>query len=91
MLIEARRHHKHSYQQIKGTTLPDVTVEEQHEIACIAHYQRRSLPSLSHEEFAALSDLLANVFRRWLPWCVSLMPWTGAMMGVCNAWLRKMS
>ena len=56
MLIEARRHHKHSYQQIKGTTLPDVTVEEQHEIACIAHYHRRSLPSLSHEEFAALSD-----------------------------------
>jgi hypothetical protein len=30
-LIEAHRHHKHSYQQIKGTALPVVTVEEQHE------------------------------------------------------------
>ena len=56
MLIEARRHHKHSYHLIKGTTLPDVTVEERHEIACIARYHRRALPSLSHEEFAALSD-----------------------------------
>lgn len=56
MLIEARRHHKHSYQLIKGTTLPDVTDEERHEIACIARYHRRALPSLTHEEFAALSD-----------------------------------
>jgi exopolyphosphatase/guanosine-5'-triphosphate,3'-diphosphate pyrophosphatase len=56
MLIEARRHHKHSYQLIKGTTMPDVTDEERHEIACIARYHRRALPSLSHEEFAALSD-----------------------------------
>src|SRR5438034_1235164 len=55
MLIEARRHHKHSYQLIKGTTLPDVTDEERHEIACIARYHRRALPSVSHEEFAALS------------------------------------
>ena len=56
MLIDARRHHKHSYYLIKGTTLPDVTDEERHEIACIARYHRRALPSLSHEEFAALSD-----------------------------------
>jgi len=56
MLIEARRHHKHSYHLIKGTTLPDVTDEERHEIACIARYHRRALPSVSHEEFAALSD-----------------------------------
>jgi hypothetical protein len=47
MLIEARRHHKHSYQLIKGTTLPDVTEEERHEIACIARYHRRALP-VSH-------------------------------------------
>ena len=46
MLIEARRHHKHSYHLIKGTTLPDVTDEERHEIACIARYHRRALPSL---------------------------------------------
>ena len=56
MLIEVRRHHKHSYLLIKGTTLPDVTDEERHEIACIARYHRRALPSVSHEEFAALSD-----------------------------------
>ena len=56
MLIEARRHHKHSYQLIKGTTLPDVTDEERHEIACIARYHRHALPSTSHKEFAALSD-----------------------------------
>jgi exopolyphosphatase/pppGpp-phosphohydrolase len=56
MLIEARRHHKHSYNLIKGTTFPDVTDEERLEIACIARYHRRALPNLSHEEFAALSD-----------------------------------
>src|SRR5439155_22377851 len=56
MMIEARRHHKHSYRLIKETALPDFTEEERHEIACIARYHRRALPSLSHEEFAALSD-----------------------------------
>src|SRR6266567_6527327 len=55
MMIEARRHHKHSYRLIKGTELPDFTEEERHEIACIARYHRRALPSLSHEEFAALN------------------------------------
>lgn len=55
MLIEARRHHKHSYRLIKETTLPDFSKEERHEIACIARYHRRALPSTSHEEFAALS------------------------------------
>jgi len=55
MMIEARRHHKHSYRLIKETALPDFTEEERHEIACIARYHRRALPSLSHEEFATLS------------------------------------
>src|SRR5437588_6883749 len=55
MLIESRRHHKHSYRLIKETRLPDFTEEERHEIACIARYHRRALPSLSHEEFATLS------------------------------------
>src|SRR5438132_4033657 len=55
MMIEARRHHKHSYRLIKETALPDFTEEERHEIACIARYHRRALPSTSHEEFAALS------------------------------------
>ena len=55
MMIEARRHHKHSYRLIKETDLPDFNDEERHEIACIARYHRRALPSVSHEEFAVLS------------------------------------
>lgn len=55
MVIAERRHHKISYRLIKGTTLPDFTEEERDEIACIARYHRRALPSTSHEEFAALS------------------------------------
>jgi len=56
MLIEARRHHKHSFRLIKETQLPDFTDEERHEIACIARYHRRALPSTSHEEFSSLSN-----------------------------------
>jgi exopolyphosphatase/pppGpp-phosphohydrolase len=55
MMIESRRHHKHSYRLIKKTELPDFTAEERHEIACIARYHRRALPSTTHEEFAVLS------------------------------------
>ena len=55
MMIEARRHHKHSFRLIKETPLPDFTDEERHEIACIARYHRRALPSMSHEEFATLN------------------------------------
>lgn len=54
MLIEARRHHKHSFRLIKETQLPDFTDAQRHEIACIARYHRRALPSPSHAEFAAL-------------------------------------
>ena len=35
--------------------MPNFTEEERHEIACIARYHRRALPSVSHEEFAALN------------------------------------
>jgi exopolyphosphatase/pppGpp-phosphohydrolase len=55
MMIEARRHHKHSFRLIKAAKLPGFSDEERHEIACIARYHRRALPSTSHEEFAALS------------------------------------
>jgi len=55
MTIETRRHHKHSFRLIKETTLPDFNDEERHEIACIARYHRRALPSMSHEEFAVLN------------------------------------
>jgi exopolyphosphatase/pppGpp-phosphohydrolase len=56
MMIEARRHHKHSYRLIKDTPLPDFTEKQRHEIACIARYHRRALPSTDHEEYAALSS-----------------------------------
>lgn len=55
MMVEARRHHKHSYRLISETKLPDFNDEERHEIACIARYHRRALPNNSHEEFATLS------------------------------------
>jgi exopolyphosphatase/pppGpp-phosphohydrolase len=55
MLIEVRRHHKHSYRLIKEAPLPGFTEQERLEIACIARYHRRALPSTSHEEFATLS------------------------------------
>lgn len=54
MLIEERQHHKHSYRLIKETQLPDFTDDERHEIACIARYHRRALPSKDHEEYAIL-------------------------------------
>ncbi len=56
MLVEARRHHKHSYRLIKETSLPDFSDEERLEIACIARYHRRALPSTSHKEFAELKQ-----------------------------------
>ena|SRR2546426_497322 len=54
MMVEIRSHHKHSFRLIKETPLPDFTAEERHEIACIARYHRRALPSTSHQEFAVL-------------------------------------
>jgi exopolyphosphatase/pppGpp-phosphohydrolase len=54
MMIETRRHHKHAFRLIKETKLPDFSDAERHEIACIARYHRRALPSLAHEEFAVL-------------------------------------
>ena len=54
MMIESRRHHKHSFRLINETPLPGFNDEERHEIACIARYHRRALPSTSHEEYAAM-------------------------------------
>jgi len=56
MTVEARQHHKHSFRLIKAASLPDFTDEERHEIACIARYHRRALPSLDHQEYAVLSS-----------------------------------
>lgn len=56
MLVEVRRHHKHSYRLIMETPLPGFNEQERHEIACIARYHRRALPSPLHEEFALLGS-----------------------------------
>lgn len=70
MLIEARRHHKHSFRLIRDTSLPDFNEAERYEIACIARYHRRALPSSDHAEYAALSrtarkrvSMLASLLR----------------------------
>jgi exopolyphosphatase/pppGpp-phosphohydrolase len=70
MMIEARRHHKHSFRLIKEAQLPDCSDEERYEIACIARYHRRALPSRDHEEFAVLGhgaqkrvSILASLLR----------------------------
>ena len=55
MLIEVRRHHKHSYRLIKDASLPDFSDDERHEVATIARYHRRALPSQAHEEYAVMS------------------------------------
>lgn len=55
MLIEVRRHHKHSYRLIREASLPDFNDRERYEIATIARYHRRALPSMAHEEYAMLS------------------------------------
>jgi exopolyphosphatase/pppGpp-phosphohydrolase len=57
IMIEARGHHKHSFRLIKEAPLPDFTAEHRYEIACIARYHRRALPSQLHEEFAVLSPV----------------------------------
>lgn len=54
MLIAHKAHHKHSFALISSTPLPDVSQEERHEIACIARYHRRALPSKRHREYAQL-------------------------------------
>ena len=54
MMVEVRRHHKHSFRLINQAQLPDFTDKERYEIACIARYHRRALPSVDHAEFAAL-------------------------------------
>ncbi|HTK11276.1 MAG TPA: hypothetical protein VL485_29160 [Ktedonobacteraceae bacterium] len=70
IMIEARRHHKHSFRLIKEAVLPDFSDAERHEIACIARYHRRALPSNHHDEYAVLGraarkrvSLLSSLLR----------------------------
>ena len=64
MLIAHKAHHKHSFALISNTPLPDVSQEERHEIACVARYHRRALPSKRHREFAQLDKLARRRVKR---------------------------
>ena len=52
--IRDQGHHKHSYTLIMGLHLPQFTPMQQQQIALIARYHRKALPSPRHDEFAAL-------------------------------------
>jgi exopolyphosphatase/guanosine-5'-triphosphate,3'-diphosphate pyrophosphatase len=55
VLVEYRRHHKHSASIIRHATLPGLDAERTAVLACVARYHRRAMPSPRHAEFAALS------------------------------------
>lgn len=54
-LVNYSKHHKHSYHLILNADLEGLSHRERTLVATVARYHRKSLPSLSHEEFAALS------------------------------------
>jgi exopolyphosphatase/guanosine-5'-triphosphate,3'-diphosphate pyrophosphatase len=54
--IEYRRHHKHSYDLIVGSRLPDFSRREIELIANIGRYHRKAAPRARHRNFARLSD-----------------------------------
>ncbi len=64
MLISPKAHHKHSFALISQTPLPDVSEDERHEIACIARYHRRALPSKRHPEYARLDKAARRRVRQ---------------------------
>ena len=54
--IAYSKHHKHSYYLVMNTELPGFSDDEIAVIANVARYHRRSMPKLSHENYAALSS-----------------------------------
>lgn len=70
ILVEYRRHHKHSRVMIQHAELPGLTPREIEIISLVARYHRRSEPSTKHADFAALSaqdrelvERLAGILR----------------------------
>ena len=55
--ISAESHHKHTYYLITQSRLPGFSVEDQHFIALIGRYHRKTRPKLEHQEFAELSTI----------------------------------
>lgn len=54
ILISYRGHHKESLRLIQQAALPGLTDAEQMEVACIARYHRKALPSKRHEVYGDL-------------------------------------
>lgn len=70
ILVEYKRHHKHSRVMIQHADLPGLSPREIEVISLVARYHRRSEPTTRHADFAALSaqdrdlvERLAGILR----------------------------
>ena len=54
VFVNARGHHKHSLYLIRNTEFTGLSSEEINMIALVARYHRKSMPQMSHPEYAAL-------------------------------------
>ncbi len=54
--VEAKGHHRHGMNLVLMEPLPDFSKEEKLMVANLVRYHRKSLPTLEHAAFAALSD-----------------------------------
>ena len=55
MFVNARGHHKHSLYLIRNTEFIGLSLEETNLIAVVARYHRKTMPQLSHPEYAGLT------------------------------------
>lgn len=53
--ISAGEHHKHSYHLIASSEIMGLSRDELEMVALVARYHRKSMPKVSHPEYAALS------------------------------------
>ena len=54
VFVNARGHHKHAMYLIRNTELIGLSLEETNLIALVARYHRKSMPQMSHLEYASL-------------------------------------
>jgi exopolyphosphatase/guanosine-5'-triphosphate,3'-diphosphate pyrophosphatase len=64
MIVEYRRHHKHSQTIIRHADLHGWTPAQVELVATIARYHRRAIPTMEHSEYEALSEAERAVVRR---------------------------
>ncbi|MEO1583398.1 MAG: Ppx/GppA phosphatase family protein [Planctomycetota bacterium] len=63
-VVNYSKHHKHSFHLILNADLAGMDAGDRRLVATIARYHRKAKPSLSHEEFAALSEADRERVRR---------------------------